>query len=150
MSGFTSFLKKIGQVLNAGLTLTSVIFPVLRPLLGSAVNTPGSAASNIVTGINDFTAIGTVAIQVEAALQGQTGAAKLAAAAPLVANIVRTSELVAGHKIAQEAEFIAGCTDLTNAVVRIMNSLDSNSINTSGNPAPPAAPLTPPTPAVTV
>lgn len=147
MGTFTSFLKKAGQVLSAGLTLTGLIFPVLRPFLGSAQPDPGSILTKVDTGVNDFTAIGTQIITIETALQGKTGADKLAAAAPLVAGIVRTSELVSGHKIANEAEFIAGCKDLTNATVRIMNSLHSDAIKTDGNPAPPSAPLAIPTPA---
>lgn len=126
MSGFTSFLKKIGQVLSAGLSFVGIIFPVLRPFLGS-----GKAVSEVVTYVNDFTAIGTQIITIETALQGKPGTDKLVAAVPLVAGIVRTSELVTGHRIANEVEFIAGCTDLTNAVVRILNSLDSNAIKTS-------------------
>ena len=140
MSGFVSFLKKIGQVLSVGLELTGFISPAVLPLLGSS-----KAAQVAGTVVNDFTAIGTTVIQIETALQGKPGPEKLAAATSLVAPIVRTSELVAGHTVKNESEFIAGCTDLTNAVVRIMNSLDSNGINTSGNPVTvaPAAPAVP-------
>jgi hypothetical protein len=139
-SGFVSFLKKIGQVLAAGLELTGIISPIVLPMLGS-----GKAAQTATTAINDFTSIGTTVVQVETALQGKTGPEKLAAASSLVQPIVRTSELVSGHTIANEAEFIAGCTDLTNAVVRIMNALGSKGITVSGSsvttaPAPPATP----------
>lgn len=123
VGNFTSFLKKIGQILSTGLSVISYVFPVLRPLMGSGV-----LAGEITTGVNDFTAIGTQIVTIETALQGKTGPEKLAAASKLVAGIVRTSELVSGHKIANEAEFIAGCEDLTNAVVRVMNSLDSSAI----------------------
>ncbi len=140
MSGFTSFLKKIGQILSVGLELTGFISPVLMPLLGSS-----KAGVAVGKGLNDFTAIGTTVIQIETALQGKTGTEKLAAASSLVAPIVRTSELVSGHSIANEAEFIAGCTDLTNAVVRIMNSLDSKGISMTGG-AVTIAPATPATP----
>jgi hypothetical protein len=125
MGSFTSFLKKAGQVLSSGLAVLSFVFPVLRPLMGSGV-----LAGEITTGVNDFTAIGTQIITIETALQGKTGPEKLAAASTLVAGIVRTSELVTGHKIANEAEFIAGCQDLTNATVRIMNSLDASAVKT--------------------
>lgn len=141
MSGFTSFLKKIGQVLSVGLELVGFISPAVLPLLGSS-----KGASIATTAVNDFTSIGTTVIQVETALQGKTGADKLAAAAALVRPIVQTSELVSGHKIANEGEFIAACTDLTNAVVRILNSLDSNGINTSGNSSTVSAAPAVPTP----
>ncbi len=145
MSGFTSFLKKMGQVLAAGLQVTSIVFPVLRPLLGSGAPDASSTLGRVDTAVNDFTAIGTTVLQIETALQGAAGVDKLKAAAALVRPIVQTSELVSGHKVANEAEFIAGCTDLTNAVVRIMNSLDSGSIKTSGDPAPAPAPPAVPT-----
>lgn len=140
MSGFTSFLKKVGQVISAGLEITGLISPVLLPLMGSS-----KAGQVATTAVNDFTSIGTTVVQIETALQGKSGADKLAAASSLVAPIVRTSELVAGHQIGNEAEFIAGCTDLTNAVVRIMNSLKADNINTAGQPVtvPPAAPAIP-------
>lgn len=140
MSGFTSFLKKIGQVLSVGLEVVGFISPAVLPLLGSS-----KAGQTAATAVNDFTAIGTTVIQVETALQGKPGAEKLAAASALVGPIIRTTELVAGHHIKNEAEFTAGCTDIVNAVVRIMNALDSNNINTAGSPVnePPAAPATP-------
>lgn len=128
MSGFTSFLKKMGQIIAKGLEITGVLSPVILPLFGSS-----AAGSTAATAVNDFTAIGTTVVQIEAALQGKTGADKLAAAVALVRPIVQTSELVAGHKIANEAEFVAGCTDLTNAVVRIMNSLSPDGVKTAGD-----------------
>lgn len=135
MSTFMSFLKKAGQVLSAGLTITGIVFPVLRPLLGAGAGASGqpdsgSILGRIDTGLNDFTAIGTQILTIETALQGKTGAEKLAAATTLVAGVVRTSELVSGHKIANELEFISGCQDLTNATVRILNALHSDAIKT--------------------
>jgi hypothetical protein len=120
-----TFLKVIGQVLAGGTQLLSFVFPVLRPLMGG-----GTLAGEITTGVNDFTAIGTQVITIETALQGKTGPEKLAAASTLVEGVVRTSELVSGHKIADEAMFIEGCTDLTNATVKIMNALDASAIKT--------------------
>ena len=137
-----SFLKKLGQILAAGLQVVGVFFPVLKPFLGS-----GAVASTATTAVNDFTSIGTVIVQIETALQGASGPAKLAAVVPLVTQIVKTSELVAGHQIANEAEFIAGNTDLANAVVRILNSLKADAIKTTGQPNVPAAPPATPTPA---
>ena len=148
MSGFTSFLKKAGQLIASGLTIVANEIPVLQPFLGSAGQQKLMQVGGFInTAKNDLTAVGTIAVQVEAALQGKTGADKLAAASALVAPIVRTSELVSGHQIANESEFIAGCTDLTNAVVRIMNSLKANALQTTGDsttgvtPAPPAVPV---------
>lgn len=139
MSGFTSFLKKMGQILATGLEIIAGVSPLIIPLLGS------KAASYTTTAVNDLTAIGTTVIQMEAALQGKTGTEKLSAAAPLVRQIVQTSELVSGHKVANEPEFVAGCTDLTNAVVRILNSLAADNIKATGDttPQPAAVPAVP-------
>jgi hypothetical protein len=125
MSKAGTFLKVIGQVLAGGTQLLSFVFPVLRPLMGG-----GTLVGEITTGVNDFTAIGTQVITIETALQGKTGPEKLAAASTLVEGVVRTSELVSEHKIADEAMFIEGCTDLTNATVKIMNALDASAIKT--------------------
>jgi hypothetical protein len=86
-------------------------------------------------------------VQVEALIQTPgSGAQKLSAAAPLVANIVKTSEMVAGHSIQNEQLFIQGCTDLTSAVAEILNSLDPKSVQSSGVPitAVPTANVTQP------
>jgi hypothetical protein len=77
-------------------------------------------------------------VQAEALLQAPGGgAAKLAAATPLVATIIKGSELVSGHKIANETLFIQGCTDLTSAVAEILNSLDSGAVQSAGKPVAP-------------
>lgn len=143
-----TFLKKLGQILAAGLQIVGQFFPILQPFLGSS-----AAAQRVTTAVNDFTQIGQVVLQVETALQGATGTAKLAAAVPLVAQIVKTSELVSGHPIKQESEFIGGVQDLTNAVVRVLNSLGSDHISSTGAqngaappPTPPSAPPAPPAP----
>ncbi len=127
-----TFLSKLGAFLAKGIAVLTGIMPILQPYLGSK-----SATVN--TAVNDFTQIGGVVLQAEALIQGSgTGPQKLAAAAPLVANIVKTSELVSGHKIANETLFIQGCTDLTNAVAEILNSLSPDGVNSSGQPLPPA------------
>jgi len=116
--------------------------PLVAPLFGS------KSGAVIGTVTQDLTAIGTVVVNAEAVLGAGTGPAKLAAAAPLVANIVKTSELVSGHKIANEALFIQGCTDLTNAVAEILNSLDGGAVQSTGQPIPTVpAPTTAPVPA---
>ena len=122
-----TFLKKLGSFLAQGIALATGIWPLVSPLFGSKAQ---GAATTV---INDLTAVGGVVVQAEALLQGAgNGAAKLEAAAPLVANIVKTSELVSGHKIANEALFLQGCTDLTHAVAEILNSLDPGAVQASG------------------
>lgn len=144
-----SFLSVLGKILSVGEEVAGVFFPVLRPFLGS-----GKASQVITTGVNDFTQIASVVVGVEAAFQTPgSGSVKLQAAVPQIANIVKTSEALIGHKVANEPEFVAGCTDLTNAVVRILNSYNADNIKGSGQAvdmtksATPATPTPVPSPA---
>lgn len=131
-----TFLKKFGSLLAQGIAIAAGFGPLIAPYLGA------KAKEVINTAVNDLTAVGQVVVQAEALLQGpDRGAEKLKAAAPLIASIVRTSELVSGHKIANETLFLKGCTDLTTAVVEILNSL-APKIETTSDPLP-----VPPTPA---
>lgn len=134
-----TFLKKLGQILAAGLQIVGQFFPILQPFLGSS-----AAAQKVTTGVNDFTQIGQVVLQIETAMQGATGTAKLAAVVPLISQIVKTSELVANHPVANQSEFIGSIQDLANAMVRLLNSLGSSHINTTGNQNAPVPPVTPP------
>ena len=137
-----TFLKKLGSILAQGIAVATGAWPLVSGLFGS--NTKAQQVGTTV--INDLSSIGAVVVQAEALIQGAgTGAQKLAAAAPLVANIVKTSELVAGHQIANETLFIQGCTDLTNAVAEILNSLSSNGVQAAGKtlPVAPAATVAP-------
>ena len=129
-----TFLAKLGLYLAKGIAVLSGLTPLISPLFGSKAQQASNVASTIV---NDLTAVGQVVVSAEALLGAGTGPAKLAAAAPLVANVVKTSELVSGHKIANEMLFIQGCTDLTNAVAEILNSLDSGAVQSQGQPLPP-------------
>lgn len=130
-----TFLKKLGTVLAQGIALLTGLGPLIAPLFGSKAQ---QAAGVTATVANDLTAVGQVVVSAEALIQTPgSGAAKLAAAAPLVVNIVKGSELISGHQIDNQALFLQGCTDLTNAVAEILNSLSSNGIQTSGKPATP-------------
>lgn len=127
-----TFLARLGSFLAKGIAILTGLTPLIEPYIGAK-------ASDTVTKVtNDLTSVGQVVVQAEALLQGTgTGAAKLAAAAPLVANIVKTSELVSGHQIANESLFIQGCTDLTSAVAEILNSLSPAGVQSQGQPLPP-------------
>jgi hypothetical protein len=121
-----TFLKKLGQIL-ATVTATAIgIGPLVGPLFGG-----GSKAGAVIGSVsNDLTAIGTVIAQIETALQGKTGADKLAAAIALVGPIITTSQMVSGKKIADAAAFQKGVTEVTQGVVDILNSLDPDSVKT--------------------
>jgi hypothetical protein len=114
-----TFLKQLGSILAKGLAIAAGVSPLIAPYLGAK----GGAVLG--TAINDLTSIGSVIVQAEALLQGDArGAEKLAAAAPLIESIVKTSEMVSGRKIADDALFTKGCQDLTSSIAEILNSLD--------------------------
>jgi hypothetical protein len=141
MSNKTSFLAKLGAILAEGLQIVSTFFPILKPFLGS-----GTAATVATTAVNDFTQIGQMALQVEVALQGATGPAKLAALVKLITPIIQSSELVSGHTPTNPALFAQGCNEVGQGVVDILNSLPSDAIKTTGTalpatPAPASAPV---------
>lgn len=118
-----TFLSKLGSFLAKAVAIAAGLGPLIAPYLGAK---GGAVASTVV---NDFTSIGQVIVQAEALIQGAgTGATKLAAAAPLVQQIVQTSELMAGKKIANEALFTTSCQQITSAVAGILNSLDANAV----------------------
>lgn len=121
-----TFLQKLGRVLSVITNLAGIaagVGPILQPFLGSK----GGAVEGKV--VNDLTAIGQTIAAGEAFLQTPgSGPAKLAAATPLVANIVRTSELISGHKIANETLFIQGCSKMTSGMADILNSLHADGI----------------------
>lgn len=122
MSGFTSFLKKLGQVLAKGAAIAMGVEPLILPLLGSA-------QAPAIKAVNDLTAIGQVVVQAEALIQGDgSGPQKLAAATPLVANVIKTSELLSGKKIANEAAFTAACQGITSNMADLLNSLSPDSV----------------------
>jgi hypothetical protein len=128
-----TFLKKLGSALAQGIALATGMWPLVSKFFGAG--TAASQTANAV--VNDLTAIGQVVVQAEAMFQGTgTGPSKLAAATPLVANIIKTSELVAGHKISNEAAFTAACQAITSDVANLLNSLDSSTVQTSGKPLP--------------
>ena len=124
-----TFLKKLGQVLAKSLTIAGEVtglFPFIQPLLGS-----GKAAQVTGTVVNDFNAMLQQVTTIETALQGKPGTEKLTAAIPLISNVIKTSEAVAGKKIANEALFTQACQEFTQATVDLINSIDQSEVKTS-------------------
>jgi len=123
-----SFLKKLGIVL-AGVASTALgIGPIVAPLLGG-----GNKAAGVVGAVtNDLTSIGSVIAQVETIFAGQDnmGPQKLSAAVALVGPIIRTSQLVSGKKIADEAKLKSGIAGVTQGIVDVLNSLHPDSVST--------------------
>ena len=124
-----TFLKKLGQILVNLAGIAIGIGPIITPFLGS-----GKVAAGATIAVNDLTAIGSTIVQIEtafAAVPGSTGAQKLQASIPLVGNIIKTSELVAGKKIANEALFTTAIQEYAQATVDLLNSIDHNEAKTS-------------------
>jgi len=118
------------------LNVAGVGFPLLKPFLGS-----GEASKYANTAVNDLTAIGQVIVQVETAIQAPgSGAQKLQFIIPLVANIVKTSEMVTGHQIGDDALFVKGTTEIAQGVVDVLNSLKSDNVKGQGQAVLPAKP----------
>ena len=112
-----SFLKKFGTVLLRIVGIVAGIAPVLEQSLPQS--TPV---------IDKLTQIGNMVLTAEgmfAALGlGKTGADKLRAATPFVAQIIQASELLAGKKIKNEALFTAACAGITSNMADLLNSLE--------------------------
>lgn len=121
-----TFLKKLGQVLaTAGKVAAEVsgLFPLVQPLLGQ-----GKAAQVTGTVVNDFSAIAAQVTVIETALQGKAGTEKLAALIPLVTNIVKTSEVVSGKKISDDAMFSKGIQEIAQGMVDVLNSIHPDEV----------------------
>ena len=123
-----SVLKKIGEVLLKVGSIASEImgFPFIADLLGTA----GKAGTVATTVLGDFGSIAQVLSLMEAAYPSvdgsKTGSAKLAAASPVVAQIVLTwaqSNLPGHNKLKVDPSIFASrVSALTSAFADILNS----------------------------
>jgi hypothetical protein len=120
-----SFLKKLDQVaLQIGATAIGV-GPLIAPLFGSK----GDQTTGVInTASNDLTLIAQVVVQIETALQGQTGADKRKAAIALIGPIIKTSQMVSGKKIADPVLLETGIGQITDGVVAVLNSIHEESV----------------------
>jgi hypothetical protein len=118
------------MALAQGVAMFSGIWPLVAPLFGSKAQQASNVATSVV---NDLTQIAQIVTSVEAVIQTPgSGAVKLAAATPLVLNILKTSEAFSGHKIADEQKAIDGATQIVNGVVAFMNALAPDGVQTAG------------------
>ena len=126
VGGKMTFLKKLGAFLAKAASLELGIGPLIQPFLGSAV-LPGVSA-----GVNDLTQVAQIATMVEAVNQTPgSGAAKLAAATPLVLQVLRTSQAFSGKKIADEALAEKGASDVVSGIVEFMNAIHPDEVKTA-------------------
>jgi len=116
-----TFLKKFGLNVLKIVGIVAGVFPVVQGVAAAV-----SAGNQTVQ--DTFTKIGAVVMTAEAMGQAVTtplsGADKLKAAAPLVAQVVQTSELLVGKKVKNEAAFAQAIETITGGVADLLNSLE--------------------------
>lgn len=122
-----TFLKKLGTILANVAGIAVGVGPIIQPFLGQ-----GKAAQVEGTVVNDLTQISQIVTMVEAVVQTPgSGAQKLAAATPLVLQILKTSQAFAGKKIANEVLAEKGAADIVTGVVEFMNAINGDEAKTS-------------------
>ncbi len=120
-----TFLKKLGAFLAKAASIETGLGPLIQPFLGSA-------APVVVTGVNDLTQVAQIATMVEAVNQTPgSGGQKLAAATPLVLQILRTSQAFSGKKIANEKMAEEGAGDIVTGIVKFMNAIHPDEVKTA-------------------
>jgi hypothetical protein len=113
-----TFLKKLAGILaNCGAVAVG-LQPFVQPFLGS-----GKAAAAVQTGVNDLNAITGVVVQMQVALGDKTGEDRFKAALPLVASILKTSQLVIGKKIENEDAFLKAVQGYTQATFDLLSAI---------------------------
>jgi len=117
-----TWLKKYGL---AVLKFIGQVVGVLPQYLSSATAT-GTTLGDTLAKIGQAVATAEVMIGALSDPNAKTGADKLRAATPIVAQLVQTSELLTGKKIANEALFIQGCTKITDGTADVLNSLKAD------------------------
>lgn len=120
------FLTKLGQILNTATQIALGFEPIAKmayPGHDGVINTVS----------NDIAEMAGIVVQTEVLGQALKlpGPDKLKAAAPLVAQIVLRSSIVANHKIANPALFQQGCTKMTDGLADILNALEDKVETTS-------------------
>lgn len=119
------FLAKLGPILLKVIGVVSGIVPLIQPVLPQHVGDEVKKVSD------DLTKVGQVVITVEQMFanafgpDAKRGSEKLQASVPFIAQIIQQSELVAGHKVADEAKFIKACEAITSGMADVLSSLEA-------------------------
>src|SRR5689334_17137471 len=117
-----NFLKKLGQILASAALYGVGAGPIAERFLGS-----GKASAIVSTAVNDLTQIAALVTQAEAMLQNTAGPDRMKAVLPLITNVIKTSEVVSGKKIANETQFNQGCQEVAQGVFDILSSIHEDS-----------------------
>ncbi len=114
-----NWLKRIGQAALAGVNIIPVFGPIAAALI------PGDKDDKILATIQgSLIDIQQIILNAEVfgAALTLTGEQKLKGAIPAVAQVILHSSIMAGKPPANQALFLEGVQDMTNAMVKILNS----------------------------
>lgn len=116
-----SFLKKIGSILGKATQIALGFGPVIQQFAPQT-----SPVVREVT--SDLQQLAQIIVNVEAIGQALeiAGPDKARAAAPLIAQVILQSSVMAHRKIHDPALFQKGCAELGGAVADILNALDDD------------------------
>lgn len=115
------FLGKVGTVIAGILGIVTGFGPPLVALSGNK-NGVTAVVDRVQSELQQVEGIVTT-LQVVGEVQGMNGEQKLAAATPLVAQVILQSSALAGRKVEQPDLFKAGCASIADGWVKIMQSL---------------------------
>jgi hypothetical protein len=117
-----SWLKTFGQVM-AKVGAVAAAAAGFEPLLGLVPGIPGATLQKVNSTFGNIVkTIGTVEAVSVSINAASTGADRLKAATPLVAEILKGSEELAGRTIKDQAKHDAAVTAITSAVADLLNS----------------------------
>ena len=121
-----NLLKKIGTIMLKATEIWIGFWPLVSATI------PGSSAV-VQTVSKDLIQIADIIVQVESIGQalGTAGPQKAVAAAPLVAQVVMSSALMAHHQIADEAAFKAACVTIAGGFADLLNALKGDVVTIS-------------------
>lgn len=115
-----SFLKKLGSIL---LKVSEYAIGVEHLMPANS-----STAAMLDKGVVTVTQLAALVVQIEAVGQkfNMAGPDKASALAPLIGNVIKTSDLMTGRKIKDAALFDKGCAGIGGALADVLNSFDDN------------------------
>lgn len=118
-----SWLKKVGQIIVAGLKAEIGLSPLIRkvyPQADGVLDKVESEWSQLVSVITTVEAIG--------AALGLAGDAKIRAAGPLVGQLIQQSAFMAGKEIADTAAYAKASQTIAGGIADLLNSLKEPSV----------------------
>jgi len=122
MSSFLSGLKRFGQIVANVAGIASGLGPIFKGYLPSQAGTIDKVESEIAAIAGQIQTVESIG-----QVLGTPGPDKLKAAAPLVAQVILQSALMAGHEYDQ-ALFTEGATDVANGFAKILNSIKADKV----------------------